>query len=105
MIFIVAYLPKHKDWGPADFMECEHCDRESYFVLSERWMEAQLFFLPIYRHQRMYFQECPHCGKAVNIAEEDWPYYKSLASLQNQFIAGSLTESEFEAKKEALKKP
>lgn len=67
-------------------------------------MELQIFFLPLFKHQRKLKQTCPNCGKEELILAQDYSYYRALAQLQEEALNG-LPLKEYEERIKEIKKP
>ena len=86
---------KVKDFGPIHRHDCSNCGNTAFWNLYVVTTYFSLFFIPVIPYSVKRYLNCPICGNHIEIAKEQFEYYKNLALINAAYNESRITKEEY----------
>lgn len=84
----------NSNFGPVASYACAKCKDVGVWDVRKSSTWATIFFIPIICYQSEYWLSCPTCDNSVELDKAAFKIYKSIAEINNCFIAKEIKEVE-----------
>jgi hypothetical protein len=103
MIFIFGITPRHKVIGPAEERTCTHCHNTRFWLLKKESQWFSLFFIPLIPFGTKHLLQCPICGMAEQLTQDEFQEMQAKATLNKEALSGRMKPDEYQKKYTDLK--
>lgn len=103
MIFIFGWGDrKVKCYGATEEYQCSRCNNRTFWQLYSVSSWVTLFFVPLFRLKKEYFEQCEICQNSRKIDSEEVDRYIELTELNRRASSTNMTESDYQKEKSEL---
>jgi len=103
MIFIFGWGDrKIKNFGPTEEYTCSRCNNRTFWQLYAVSSWVTLFFIPVFRLKREYFEQCEICRNARKIPSDEVDRYIRLTELNRRAASTEMSDSAYQKEKSDL---
>lgn len=98
MFFIFGWgRQTDKDLGPTLPINCPNCHNDTFWHLHKRETWFTFFFVPVIPYESKHLFLCPTCSRGVLLEGERVDHARQLNSAARDYLAGSMSETDFKA--------
>ena len=86
--------------GPLDKTTCQTCDKFDFPLLIKTRTWFTMFFIPVFPYKTVHFIKCSICEALKPISNEKFEDLKALSKLNQAAVDGSISEEDFQKRRE-----